>query len=92
MPTHQAFLILYRQKFEALLELFKAEIQKLKQSTTRMFEVIFRKTKYKTSTSLIPIIGELVSRLFGFSTEEDLNIFRDNIKRLNTTMNTTLNV
>ena len=92
MPTHQAFLILYRQKLEALFELFKTEIQKLKQSTTRIFEVFFRKTKYKRSTSLIPIIGELASRLYGLSTEEDLNILRDNVKRLNTAMNTTLHV
>ena len=28
MPTHQAFLILYRQRLEALFELFKAEIKK----------------------------------------------------------------
>ena len=92
MPTHQAFLILYRQRLEALFELFKADIQKLKQSTTRIFEVFFCKTKYKRSTSLIPIIGELASRLFSLSTEEDLNILRDSVKRLNTAMNTTLHV
>ena len=92
MPTHQAFLILYRQRLDALFELFKKEIQKLKQSTTRIFEVFFRKTKYKRSTSLIPIIGELASRLYGLSTEEDLNILRNNVKRLNTAMNTTLHV
>ena len=92
ISTHQAFLILYRQRLEALLELFNTEIQKLKQSTTRIFEVFFRRSKYKRSTSLIPIVGELASRLFGLSTEEDLNILRDNVKRLNTAMNTTLHV
>ena len=92
ISTHQAFLILYRQRLEALFELFNAEIQKLKQSTTRIFEVFFRRSKYKRSTSLIPIVGELASRLFGLSTEEDLNILRDNVKRLNTAMNTTLHV
>ena len=59
---------------------------------TRIFEVFFRRTKYKRSTSLISIIGELASRLFGLDTEEDLNILRDNVKRLNTAMNTTLQV
>ena len=92
MPTHKAFLILYRQRLDVLFELFKAEIQKLKQSTARIFEVFFRKTKYKRSTSLIPIIGELASRLYGLSTEEDLNILRDNVERLNTAMNTTRHV
>ena len=92
MPSLQAFLILYRQRLEALFELFKAEIQKLKQSTTRIFGVFFRKTKYKRSTSLIPVIREFASRLFDLSTEEDLNILRDNVKRLNTAMNTTLHV
>ena len=92
ISTHQAFLILYRQRLEALFELFNTEIQKLKQSTTRIFEVFFRRSKYKRSTSLIPIVGELASRLFGLSTEEDLNILRDNVKRLNTAMNTTLHV
>ena len=51
MPTHQAFLILYRQRLEALFELFKAEIQKLKQSTTRIFEVFFRKKNIKDQLS-----------------------------------------
>ena len=92
ISTHQAFLILCRQRLEALFELFNIEIQKLKQSTTRIFEVFFRRSKYKRSTSLIPIVGELASRLFGLSTEEDLNILRDNVKRLNTAMNTTLHV
>ena len=67
-------------------------IQKLQQSTTRIFEIFFRRSKYKRSTSLIPIVGELASRLFGLSTEEDLNILRDNVKRLNTAVNTTLHV
>ena len=77
---------------EPLFELFNTEIQKLKQSTTRILEVFFRRSIYKRSTSLIPIVGELASRLFGLSTEEDLNILRDNVKRLNTAMNTTLQV
>ena len=92
ISTHQAFLILYRQRLETLFELFNTEIQKLKQSTTRIFEVFFRRSKYKRSTSLIPIVGELASRLFGLSTEEDLNILIDNVKRLNTALNTTLHV
>ena len=92
ISTHQAFLILSRQRLESLFELFNTEIQKLKQSTTCIFEVFFRRSKYKRSTSLIPIVGELASRLFGLSTEEDLNILRDNVKRLNTAMNTTLHV
>ena len=47
ISTHQAFLILYRQRLEALFELFNTEIQKLKQSTTRIFEVFFRKVNIK---------------------------------------------
>ena len=92
ISTYQVFLILYRQRLEALFELFNTEIEKLKQSTTRIFEVFFRKSKYKRSTSLISIARELASRLLGLSTEEDLNILRDNVKRLNTAMNTTLHV
>ena len=79
ISTHQAFLILYRQRLEALFEPFNTEIQKLKQSKTRIFEVFFRRRKYKRSTSLIPIVGELASRLFGLPTEEDLNILRDDV-------------
>jgi hypothetical protein len=77
---------------QTLFELFNAEIQKLKQSTTRIFEVFFRKSRYQRSTSLIPIIGELASQLFGLSTNEDLNILRENVKKLNTAMNTTLHI
>jgi hypothetical protein len=41
---------------------------------------------------LIPIIGELPPHLFGFSIEEDLIILRENIRKLMTAINTTLNV
>jgi len=41
---------------------------------------------------LISIVGELASRLFSLSNEEDLNILRDYVKRLNEAMNTTLHV
>jgi hypothetical protein len=64
VSTHQAFLILYKQRLQALFELFNTEIQKLKQSTTRIFEVFFRRSKYRRSTSLIRIIGELASQPF----------------------------
>ena len=46
----------------------------------------------KDQQVIISIIGELAYRLFGLSTEEELNILRDNVKRLNTAMNTTLQV
>jgi hypothetical protein len=68
------------------------EIQKLKQSTTRFFEVFFRRSKYRRSTSLIPIIEQLTTRLFGLPTEEDMNILRENNKKLNKAMNITLHV
>ena len=90
VSTYQAFLILYRQRLEAIFELFNAEIQNLKQSTTRIFEVFFRRSKYQRTTGLILIIGELASRLFGLYTKEDLNILREIFRRLNTAMNTML--
>jgi len=57
-----------------VIQLFNAKIQKLKQSTTIIFEVLFRRSKCQKSTSLIPIIVEIASRLFGLSTEEYFNI------------------
>ena len=93
ISTHQTFLLLYRQKLEALFKLFNAELKKkLEQSTRRIIEIFFRRGKSQRSTSLIPIIGRLLSRLYGLSTKEVKNIQRINVTTLNTVMNTTLYV
>ena len=70
--------------------MFNAEIKKLKQSTRQIFEVFFRRSKSRRSTSLSPIIGRLASSLYGFSTKEDKYIQIKKVTKLNTAMNTTL--
>jgi hypothetical protein len=86
VSIEQTFLILYWQRLQALFELFNAEIQKLKQSTTRIFEIFFWRSKYRGPASLKPI----ASHLFWLSTEEDMSILRGNVKKLNNTMNVSL--
>jgi hypothetical protein len=49
ISTHQTFLLIYRQRLQALLDLFDTEIQKLKQSIKKTYEVIFRRSKYHSS-------------------------------------------
>jgi hypothetical protein len=67
----------------------------------RIFEVFFRIPRrsaslipryFRRSASLIPIVGELASPLFGLSTEEDVDILRENVRKLNNAMNVTLHV
>jgi len=64
----------------------------LNKAQREYLKLFFADVNFKRSISLIQIIGKLASHSFGLSTEEDLNILIENVKRLNTTMNITLHV